>query len=424
MKKLFLFLMVIVSFLILSCEQGLGESSDHFGEQYNQESPKLTSIYPENIDGISKSISTGNNYPIILLHGFAGWGEEELLEYNYWGGFNSIKEYLTNEGHETLVATVGPFSSNWDRACELYAFIKGNTVDYGKVHSELHGHDRFGRTFEGIYPEWNSENPIHIIGHSMGGQTMRVLINLLNLGDENEFNGTEEKELSSLFAGGKDWVKAAVSIATPHDGTTLTEHVTTLIPMAQDMAAAISVLVDGNFMYDFKLDQWGLTKKEDETDEEFIERVKNSSIWNGSKDTCLWDLSRPGAEELNEAYPSLSNIYYFSLANECTYKGLFSRKYYPRVYMNPVLQPFAFSMGQFDAVNLRETDGLVNVISMDGPLEGSNDNIENFDGNAKKGIWNYLGKQNGWDHLAIVGMFDFSVDPMFLELAELLHSLQ
>ena len=32
----------------------------------------------------------------------------------------------------------------WDRAVELFYQIKGGTVDYGKEHSALHGHARFG----------------------------------------------------------------------------------------------------------------------------------------------------------------------------------------------------------------------------------------------------------------------------------------
>jgi triacylglycerol esterase/lipase EstA (alpha/beta hydrolase family) len=31
-----------------------------------------------------------NNYPIVLVHGFAGWGPEEIMGYNYWGGFYDI----------------------------------------------------------------------------------------------------------------------------------------------------------------------------------------------------------------------------------------------------------------------------------------------------------------------------------------------
>lgn len=35
-----------------------------------------------------------NNYPIILVNGFAGWGREEMLGVKYWGGVHDIQEDL------------------------------------------------------------------------------------------------------------------------------------------------------------------------------------------------------------------------------------------------------------------------------------------------------------------------------------------
>ena len=66
-----------------------------------------------------------------------------------------------------------------DRACELYAQISGGTVDYGAVHAEKHGHNRFGRTYSGFAPNWSETNKVHLVGHSMGGQTIRTLVQLL-----------------------------------------------------------------------------------------------------------------------------------------------------------------------------------------------------------------------------------------------------
>ena len=30
-------------------------------------------------------VEANNNYPIVLIHGFIGWGPEEMGGYNYWG---------------------------------------------------------------------------------------------------------------------------------------------------------------------------------------------------------------------------------------------------------------------------------------------------------------------------------------------------
>ena len=110
-----------------------------------------------------------NKYPIILVHGFMGWGREEMGNYRYWGGKDDFEQYLKNEGYTVYTASVGPVSSNWDRAVELYYQIKGDQIDYGKAHSELYGLVRKpdGKSYPGLYPEWDENQPVHLIGHSI-----------------------------------------------------------------------------------------------------------------------------------------------------------------------------------------------------------------------------------------------------------------
>ena len=74
--------------------------------------------------------------PVILVHGFGGWGRDDIQGFYYWGGSRDFEEGLRKAGYLVFTASVGPFSSNWDRACELYAFIYGGTVDYGEFHSQ------------------------------------------------------------------------------------------------------------------------------------------------------------------------------------------------------------------------------------------------------------------------------------------------
>ena len=60
-----------------------------------------------------------------------------------------------------------------DRACELFYQLVGGTVDYGKEHSGVVGHNRYGRTFPGFYPCWNEEHPLHFLSHSIGSGARR-----------------------------------------------------------------------------------------------------------------------------------------------------------------------------------------------------------------------------------------------------------
>ena len=86
--------------------------------------------------------ASGNHYPIVMVHGLFGWGGTEVLGLNYWGGFSSLRDILNNAGYEVYTPSIGPVASNWDRACELYAYLVGGTVDYGAYHSATNGHAR------------------------------------------------------------------------------------------------------------------------------------------------------------------------------------------------------------------------------------------------------------------------------------------
>ena len=90
-------------------------------------------------------------YPYVLVHGLGGYGtESKINEVNpYWGAeTGNVATYLRDEmGYKVYEASVGPFSSTWDRTCELYAQLTGTTVDYGEAHSKAHNHDRYGRTY-------------------------------------------------------------------------------------------------------------------------------------------------------------------------------------------------------------------------------------------------------------------------------------
>ena len=79
----------------------------------------------------------------MFVHGFVGLvGEDAFSMYpNYWGGTKyNVKQELTKLGYRVHEANVGAFSSNYDRAVELYYYIKGGRVDYGAAHAAKYGH--------------------------------------------------------------------------------------------------------------------------------------------------------------------------------------------------------------------------------------------------------------------------------------------
>lgn len=381
-----------------------------------------------------------NNYPIVLVHGFAGWGRDEVLGMPYWGGISEdFEEILNDNGYETYTATVGPFSSNWDRACELYAYIKGGTVDYGKSHSEQYGHSRYGRTYPGVYPQLGEVNPqtgeinkIHLLSHSMGGQTVRVFAQLLEVASQEEIeavlgkNANEEeikiavdkKELSPLFIGNNSFVHSVTSISTPHDGTALTYGVMGILPYAQQLIGLVAAQlgVYDKPVYDFKLDQWNLKMDSNESYMSYVERVFDSNIWLDTKDISTWDLSPDGAKELNSWVEAQPNIYYFSWSTEETRKGIITENHHPEIGMSPMLIPFSIHMGRYTQdvdekvlIDKKwfQNDGVVNTISMDGPKIDSKDEIvecNKYSEDIPKGTWNHMGILDSVDHVQIVGI--------------------
>lgn len=64
-----------------------------------------------------------NDYPIVLVHGYAGWAPDEGP---FWGDYWSyLSQPEVVKHHKVYQADVGPFNSLHDRACELYQQIVG-----------------------------------------------------------------------------------------------------------------------------------------------------------------------------------------------------------------------------------------------------------------------------------------------------------
>ena len=355
-----------------------------------------------------------NNYPIVLIHGFMGWGPEEMGNYSYWGGKSNYIKDLADDEHKIMAVSVGPISSNWDRAIEAFYQIKGGQVDYGSSHSEKNKIIRMPneKNYVGLYPQWSEGNPIHIIGHSMGGQTARML-NYLLTQEINNNNG--EKEESALL--GKShlgWIKSITTISTPHDGTTLSHIITSTIPYVQYFAGIAGLF--GNSYFHFDLEQFGIKKQKNETWLSFITGLKDNLIIN-TKNFSAYDLSLPGAKDFNGYSQASPDVYYFSFITSTTKKDEKTSFHVPfenTPLLNKARAKLIGSRSGYWADGTQtdslwfENDGVVNSISMFGPTTGVNGSDPIIEYDPKDllitGQW-YWTKVNRMDHWSVIGHF-------------------
>lgn len=108
--------------------------------------------------------------PIVLVHGLFGFDRLRLAGWTMASYFPRIPEYLTAAGNRVLVPSLPPMSGIAERANQLKAFLDRESPG----------------------------EPVHLIGHSMGGLDCRYLLSRLDMAER---------------------VLTLTTIATPHRGS-------------------------------------------------------------------------------------------------------------------------------------------------------------------------------------------------------------
>ncbi|MEC5301696.1 MULTISPECIES: YSIRK-targeted triacylglycerol lipase [Staphylococcus] len=365
-----------------------------------------------------------NQDPIILVHGFNGFTDDinPSVLAHYWGGDKlNIRQDLESNGYETYEASIGALSSNYDRAVELYYYIKGGTVDYGAAHAEKYGHERYGKTYEGVYKDWQPGKKVHLVAHSMGGQTVRQLEELLRNGNPAEIEYQKEHggNISPLFQGKHDnMVNSITTIGTPHNGTHAADALGNEALVRQLAFDYAKFKGNKNSKVDFGFGQWGLKQREGETYAQYVQRVQNSGLWK-TKDNGFYDLTREGAAKLNKNTSLNPNIIYKTYTGESTRPTLLGNQ---KSDINMFL-PFTITgnvIGKAAEKEWRENDGLVSIISSQHPFNQAFTEATN---EVKKGIWQVTPIKHGWDHVDFVGQDSTDSNHPTEELQQFWHNL-
>lgn len=352
-----------------------------------------------------------NDYPVVLVHGLFGWGPAELTGFPYWGTGLTVPSPLRR-----LVASVGPISSLHDRACELAFQIRGGQVDYGEAHAAEEGHLRYGKTYPALYPTWSEEQPVHLVGHSMGGPTIRLLQQLL--ADDYFGWGTTHR-----------WVASISSVSGVLNGSTATyffgcDETTGLVEEDSALSylgRAIELFLratGGLFdrFYDFDLDQWEIeAMRAGERLDGYVQRIARSPMFRG-KDNGAYSLTLQSLLDQNARCLTYPDTYYFSYATEQTVSGYLSQHAYPEPDMNPFLIPISLYIGGkhfarpfypgFRSEDWWPNDGTVSVYSQQYPRTAGNHPVGgpiDDDAGFDPGAW-YYQQLDDMDHIDIVAL--------------------
>ncbi len=351
-------------------------------------------------------------YPFIYVHGMGAWGEGNPLEnlVPNWcdADGNNIIPMLNERGYEVYNPAVGTFSSAWDRACELFAALTGTVTDYGEAHSKQAGHLRYGRDYTGnpvMGEPWDMKSPINLLGHSFGGETVRLLASLLTYGDETEKSASGEN-LSPLFKGGYGKsIHAVITLSSPHNGSQVANTLydpqwpVILFVAMYNLLGAVNRAVP---IYEPMLEQWKLSGEGMEINP--FTWVKFAT----STDMCGYELTLRGAKELNEKIKINPYAYYYSYTSLCSGTPEFEG-------IKPDFSIFLFelsckdildSQGEIiDGVEMKDgwiaNDGIVPLISALYPFNDPHYDFVSTE-NVKKGEWTVMPTLKGTDH------YDFS----------------
>ncbi len=376
-----------------------------------------------------------NLYPVVLVPGVVGYGEETLIHsvFPYFGlTSTSYEKVIKSMGMECHTPTFEILSGTWDRACELFAQIFGGTVDYGKAHSSQFGHPRYGKTYKtAMIPNIGQVdadgNPVKmtLVAHGFGVPVARLLIELLTNGAPEEVAAAGEN-VSPLFKGGYgSLVHCLVSIAGVNDGASIFEALENKFAGAKKMMTRGAIAYDEVKYFFDEADPYfdevnqrlsqhfmraNIVPQEDKKfgkivfDEDAITRYLNK------EDNIFFDMGPVGMARLNQKIKTNLDVYYLCLSGEVT-KDFFGKVTIPTLKAGVTL-PTAALIAMFEnylpeapvvTAKSHASDGIINTEAEFPPVNDEATAFRSAD-RCQPGVWYQMPVEER-NHLSFIGLF-------------------
>lgn len=295
----------------------------------------------------------------------------------------------------------------------------GGVVHYGVEHSRFHHHSEQGDTFaQGKYPEWSSEHPIHIIGHSFGGLTARTLH--AYLADRDTFTGHTTNA---------DWVISINTMNSPLNGCLLVYSLGAnvgLSPVVEwgspgfliGILAHIFSYFQLEYIHNFKLQHWNLQHTHSHSLNTLLLAIRGYCV-HSTCDNAAYDMTIHSQIEWANYLSTIPNTFYSSTVGT-TIQATSFLNYLIYSFRTYILRSIPTSVLNLDVSEWydRGFDGLVSVRSQEFPFLNKIDNfsIEPIPDVPEHNIW-YVSYVDS-DHMGTVTVAFSSV----LEKIIMFHS--
>ncbi len=353
-----------------------------------------------------------SGYPAVFVHGLFGWGENDGLEkkYHYWGFGGRERDllgYLRRCRYEVYAPSLGPVTGAWDRSCELWAYLKGGRVDYGRVHSAKYGHARYGRTYPGVLKDWGKpgrHEKIDLIAHSFGGMNVTVFTQLVLRGSREEREGTPPEELSDLFRENKtEKIHSVTTVSGVINGTTFADSLGERGMRAVVSAVfGISALLGATPLmkvFDMYLDPWNVTGEPGKPLKERLispaKAVRGVRAYNAHHlDNAGFEMQLATAYGINAGIETDPDVYYFA-RRACRTHDDGKGNQVPDRDMRKILKVWSTIIGRYRPERLRAfgfdeswlpSDGIVNVNGHSAPRNAPCEDGTGVTG-FRPGVW-------------------------------------